>query len=148
MADSDLLQLQQLAHHYAAAVDACDVEAFLDAFHADGRLRSYHPDAEEPFADLVGHEQLAAVPRQMREMFRCTAHQMTNHVVEISGDTATGTLLCAARHRGLDRSDQTALVVVIRYEDQYQRRAGSWRISDRQIRFLWSERHPVVDSGF
>ena len=73
---------------------------------------------------------------------------MTNHVVEITGDTATGTLLCAARHRSLDQSDQTALVVVIRYEDQYQQRAGAWRISDRQIRFLWSERHPVVDSGF
>jgi hypothetical protein len=39
-------------------------------------------------------------------------------------------------------------VVVIRYVDRYDRRDSDWRIADRQIRFLWSERHPVVDSGF
>ena len=40
------------------------------------------------------------------------------------------------------------LVVVIRYVDRYDRRDGDWRIADREIRFLWSERHEVVDSGF
>jgi SnoaL-like domain len=57
MSDSDDLELNRLAHRYAAAVDACDVEAFLDVFHPDARLRSYHPDAEEPFGDVVGHAQ-------------------------------------------------------------------------------------------
>jgi hypothetical protein len=36
---------------------------------------------------------------------------------------------------------------VIRYVDRYERRSGGWRISDRQIRFLWSERDLMVDSG-
>jgi 3-phenylpropionate/cinnamic acid dioxygenase small subunit len=146
--DSDILQLNQLAYRYAAAVDACDVDAFLDVFHADARLRTYHPDAEEPFGDSVGHEQLAEIPRTMREMFRRTAHLMTNHLVEVDGDAATGTVLCTARHLSMDPDDRTALVVVIRYVDGYDRRDGIWRITDRQIRFLWSERHPVVDSGF
>jgi 3-phenylpropionate/cinnamic acid dioxygenase small subunit len=141
-------QLDQLAYRYAAAVDACDVDAFLGVFHDDARLRTYHPDAEEPFTDFVGHDRLAFVPNTMREMFRRTAHLMTNHLVEIDGDTATGSLLCTARHLSPDPDDRTALVVVIRYVDRYERRAGVWRIADRQIRFLWSERHPVVDSGF
>jgi len=146
MSDSDVLELNQLAYRYAAAVDACDVDAFLAVFHPDARVRTYHPDAEEPFGDIVGHEELALVPRTMREMFRRTAHQFTNHLVEVVGDSATGTLLCTARHLRLN-ADDAVLAIVIRYVDRYERRAGVWRISDRQIRFLWSERYPVVDSG-
>jgi 3-phenylpropionate/cinnamic acid dioxygenase small subunit len=148
VSDADVLELNRLAYRYAAAVDAFDVEGFLDVFHADARLRAYHPAVEEPFADAVGHEQLASVPGRMEKMFRRTAHQMTNHLVDIDGESATGSLLCAARHLSLDADTPTSLVVVIRYVDSYQRRAGCWRILDRQIRFLWSERHQVVDSGF
>jgi len=149
MADADVLELNRLAYRYAAAVDACDVDAFLDVFDTDARLRTYEPDADEPFADVVGHDQLATIPRMMRELFRRTAHLMTNHLVDVDGDgdTATGTLLCTARHLSVDPTDETALVVVIRYVDRYARRAGRWWIVDREIRFLWSERHPVVDSG-
>jgi ketosteroid isomerase-like protein len=149
VSDTDILELNRLAYRYAAAVDACDVDAFLAVFADDARLRSYHPDTDEPFADVVGHEQLASIPHMMRAMFRRTAHQMTNHLVDgdVDGGSATGTVLCTARHLAGD-DDSTALVVVLRYVDRYERRNGSWLIVDRQIRFLWSERHPVVDSGF
>ena len=146
MSDHDIIELNQLAYRYAASVDACDVRGFLAVFTPQGRLRSYHPDAEAPFADLTGHEQLAAVPNTMRGMYRATAHMMTNHLVDVDGDAATGTVLCAARHLGKD--DPGVLVVVIRYVDRYERQGGVWRIADRQIRFLWSEKHNVVDSGF
>jgi 3-phenylpropionate/cinnamic acid dioxygenase small subunit len=148
MADSDVLELNQLAYRYAAAVDERDVDTFLDVFAPDARLRSYHPDAAEPFADLVGHEQLASVPQTMAAMFGRTAHQMTNHLVDIDGDRATGTILCTARHLSVDPDDRTAMVVVLRYVDRYERRSGAWRIVDRQIRFLWTERAALVDSGF
>lgn len=143
---SDLWDLRQLAYRYAAAVDSCDVEAFLAVFEEEGRLRTYHPGSDEPFADLAGHEQLASVPNSMRGMFRATAHLMTNHLVEVDGDAGTGSVMCTARHLHLD--EPTALVVVIRYVDSYARGTSGWRISDRQIRFLWSERHDVVDSEF
>lgn len=142
----ELVDLHQLAYRYAESVDACDVEGFTAVFTEHGRLRSYHPDAEEPFADLVGADQLASVPRSMRGMFRRTAHVMTNHLVELDGDSATGSVLCTARHLHLD--EPTVLVVVLKYVDRYERIGRSWRISDREIRFLWSERHDVVESGF
>jgi ketosteroid isomerase-like protein len=148
MHDTDTIELNQLAYRYAAAVDACDVDAYLAVFTPDARLRSYHPDAEEPFADLTGHAQLASIPTAMRELFRRTAHSMTNHLVEFHGDAATGTLLCTARHLGIDAQDEEVLVVVIRYVDRYERSSGEWRIADRRIHFLWSERHQAVDSGF
>jgi ketosteroid isomerase-like protein len=147
MADSDILALNQLAYRYAAAVDDGDAEAFVAVFTPDARLRSYHPDAEEPFADLTGHAQLASIPKTMREMFRRTAHVMTNHLVEVTGDTATGALLCTARHLRIDPTDTEVWLVLIRYVDRYERRSGAWRIADRRIHFLWSERHQAVDSG-
>jgi len=148
MSDRDVIELNQLAYRYAKAVDSCDVELFQAAFHPEGRLRSYHPDTEEPFADLTGHEQLAAIPDTMRGMFRHTTHMMMNHLVEIDGDEATGEVLCTARHLSVDSEEPTSLNVIIRYVDRYERRNGAWKIADRKIRFLWSERHAVVDSGF
>ncbi len=148
MADHDVLALNQLAYRYAAAVDACDVAAFLAVFTPEARLRSYHPDSDEPFADLTGHDQLASIPNAMRHMFRHTTHMMTNHLVEVDGDEATGSVLCTARHLSVDPLVPAALTVIIRYVDSYRRRAGGWLIADREIRFLWSERHEVVDSGF
>jgi hypothetical protein len=95
-----------------------------------------------------GHEQLAAIPNTMRGMFRHTAHMMMNHLVEVDGDEATGELLCTARHLSKDAQEATALNVIIRYVDRYERLEGTWKIADRKIRFLWSERQAVVESGF
>lgn len=146
MGESDIVQLNQLALRYAAAIDSCDVELLQSVFTQAGRLRSYHPGADEPFADLSGSEQLAAVPNTMRGAHRYTMHQMTNHLVEVAGDQARGTVLCTARH--LDNDGAHALNVMIRYVDRYEREQGAWKIADRQIFFLWSERHETTDSGF
>jgi hypothetical protein len=141
----DIVELNQRAYRYAAAVDSCDPPAFLAVFAPDARLRSFHPGRDEPFADLKGHEQLSAIPNTMRGMYRATAHMMTNHVVSIDGDTATGEVLCTARHLTLDSAEPVSLNVIIRYIDRYVRRDGVWLIADRQIRFLWSEKHAVAD---
>jgi hypothetical protein len=143
MTTADVVALNQLACRYAKAVDSCDVALFKSVFTPDGRLRSYHPDAEQPFADLTGHGQLAVVPDTMRGMYGATTHMMTNHLVEIDGDSATGEVLCTARHL----EGATSINVIIRYVDRYARHQGKWSIADRQIRFLWSERHEVTDSG-
>lgn len=149
MTVADVQELNRLAYRYALAVDMSDEAGFLDVFHPDGRMRVYHPDAEAPFIDHAGHELLGKVLPTMRTMYRRTAHLMTNHLVDFDGDgdTAGGTLLCTARHLMKDPANTDVLVVVIRYVDRYERRAGTWRILDRQIRFLWSERDLMVDSG-
>jgi len=143
MANDDVVALNQLAYRYAKAVDTCDAALFQNVFTPDGRLRSYHPDAGQPFADLMGHAQLAVVPDTMRGMYGATTHMMTNHLVEIDGDFATGEVLCTARHL----EGAASINVIIRYIDRYAKVGAEWRIADRQIRFLWSERHEVTDSG-
>lgn len=148
MSGADIVELNQLAYRYAAAVDRCDVELFQGVFLPHGRLRAYHPDADVPFADLHGSEQLAAIPNAMRGAHRHTAHMMTNHLIEVDGDHGTGEVLCTARHLSQDREKPVSLNVIIRYIDRYERYRGEWKIADRQIRFLWSEIHETANSGF
>ena len=146
MAETDIVALKQLAYRYADALDACDLERFLAVFTPDARLHIYHPDAEEPFANFSGHGEMRIIPGRMRDMFAQTMHIMTNHLVEVDGDAASGTVLCTARHLTKDR--ENSMNVMIRYADSYRRIDGAWKIADRQIRFLWSEQHTAIDSGF
>ena len=148
MSTQDIVELNQLAYRYAAAVDSCDVALFQSVFLPQGRLRGYHPDADQPFVDLQGSDQLAAIPNAMDGAHRHTAHMMTNHLVDVDGDKATGQVLCTARHLSADSDKPTSLNVIIRYIDRYERWEGQWKIADREIRFLWYERHAVTDRGF
>lgn len=143
---NDIVALKQLAYRYADAIDACDADRFVSVFTPDARMHIYHPDAEAPFADYSGHEQLHAIPDRMRNTFAQTMHVMTNHLVEIDGDQATGTVLCTARHLTLDR--ENSMNVMTRYVDRCTRIGGAWSIADREIHFLWSEQHAAIDNGF
>ena len=100
----------------------------------------------KPFADFSGHDELQIIPGRMQDMFAQTMHVMTNHLVDVDGERATGTVMCTARHLTLDR--ENSMNVMIRYIDNYERRDEAWKIADRQIRFLWSEQHAAIDIGF
>jgi ketosteroid isomerase-like protein len=141
---ADIAELHQLAYRYAAAVDACDVDAFLSVFCPEARLSTFGPGANEPVGVYVGHTELAHVPQTMSKLYTRTAHLMTNHLVRLVGDAANGSLLCTARHLHANATGGTDLVVVIRYIDRYERREDRWLILDREIRFLWSETHATL----
>jgi SnoaL-like domain len=142
----DLIALNQLAFRYAHAIDTCDDVLLNQVFTSDGRMRVYHPGEDAPFIDLSGPEELASVPRTMKPAHLRTMHQMTNHIVELEGDSANGQVYCCARHLALDA--KSVLNVLIRYEDRYRRIDGKWRIADRKIRFLWDEVHPAGSAAF
>lgn len=146
MADGDITAINQLAYRYAAAVDACDMEMFKSVFTADARLRAFNPGQEEAFNDIRGHDELVSVNEIMTGMFDQTMHMMTNHLVKLDGDKASGQVMCAARH--IPKGQDHVLTINIRYEDDYVRQSGEWKIADRRIHFLWAERSEMTDTGF
>ena len=148
MSDSltdQITALNQLAYRYAHAIDTTDEALLAQVFTPEGRMRVYHPGEAEPFIDLSGPD-LASVPRTMRPAHLRTMHQMTNHMVEVDGDSASGQVYCCARHLSLD--GKSVLNVLIRYEDVYRRMDGAWRIADRKINFLWDEVHAAGSAAF
>jgi len=70
---------------------------------------------------------------------------MTNHLIDLDEDTATGSVLCMARHYFANKPIGSDLLAVIRYSDKYERHDNRWYIADREIRFHWSEIHTTLN---
>lgn len=118
------LQLHRLVHEYCVGADTADRELWAsvwaeDAVWAVGDDRSFSGRAEI----------CAAVERQWHAFARMQ-HAVSNHVVSIDGDEATG------------RADVTVFVQIAderwitgggTYVDRYRREGGRWRIAERRV---------------
>jgi 3-phenylpropionate/cinnamic acid dioxygenase small subunit len=135
--------LTQLVHRYADAVDNGNVDAFLDVFHPDGRLAMILAGETEPASIRNGHSELASTPTDLEGLYAVTVHQVSNHLVDVQDDLASGSLLCIARLVTVGER-ATELVHIARYTDQYERRDGVWRILHREVRVLWSMISDIV----
>lgn len=87
-----------------------------------------------------GHPGLAGVIEALAP-FELTLHEVSGLIVQIDpdGDEATGESVCVAHHvrNGED------LVLRGRYRDSYRRDGGEWKFAARELRVLWTEKHPV-----
>jgi hypothetical protein len=139
----DHLALSALSLQYAAAVDRRDRESFLEVFHPDAVLRIFNPsDAEQPTAELTGHEQLGEVTTRIARFDR-TFHFVGGGRYDVAVETASGEVPCVAHH--LTRGDDpTDYVMYIRYVDEYRRdEARGWCISTRTLLVDWTDTRPV-----
>lgn len=122
---ADRLAIRELAERYARAVDRRDWELARALFSDDAVLVG-------PRFELVGRD---AILRGLRsvERYRATFHAVTNQLVEIGGDEASGETYCLASH--LFERDGVArkLDWGIRYQDRFRRVDGAWRIARREL---------------
>ena len=140
------LELRNLQYAYASALDRRDSAALCAVFRPDATLRMFDPDADEPRAELRGHEQLALMPEAMGGLYAKTMHVITNCMSSIDGEEATGQAYCVAHHLILDDGAPRQFAVNLVYEDHFRRSPGdTWRISRRDIRFLWAEESRVLN---
>ena len=75
-------------------------------------------------------------------MFRATAHRVSNQLVAINGDEASGETCCVAEH--LLKDADAILVWSIRYQDRWRREDGAWRFHHRSLIVDWQETRPVT----
>ena len=90
---------------------------------------------EELLVDLSGihqvEEAFAAFSADVKRSF----HLNGQHVVEIDGDAATGIAYCQVRHVSDEDGHEVVTDSSVRYDDEYVRRDGRWRISSRIAHF-------------
>jgi 3-phenylpropionate/cinnamic acid dioxygenase small subunit len=141
---ADRIELAQLVHRYADAVDNAKTEQFIDVFHPDGRLVMIPAGAAEPASIRDGQEELATTPADLAAQYTQAVHQVSNHLVDVDGDVASGTLLCTARLVTVEGDRVTELVHIAGYQDRYERREGVWRIREREVRIMWSTINDVI----
>jgi hypothetical protein len=121
------VEIQQLLARYAVTITRGDIDGLLGVFTPDGSYSAFgdtYPLAQ--FPDLV-----AAAPKGL--FLTGTA------VVELSGDTATGTQpLCFIDHA-------THGMRIGYYNDTYRRTADGWRLRTRAMTFI--RRNGAHDAG-
>ena len=115
----DTLAIQQLPIRYAMAVDARDVDGWLDLFVPDVRVGR----------ETTGREALRqAITPQLRQFYR-SIHQIVGHRIDlVDADSATGSVYCRAEHEVGARW----VVMAIRYDDEYRKVNGRWLFARRK----------------
>jgi hypothetical protein len=112
---------------YTRGVDRLDLDLVRSAFHPDG------VDCHGPVS--AGADGFLQWWLPLQEAREATQHFITNHTVEIDGDTAHSEAYYTAAVK-LIASDQTQLFAG-RYVDRLERRDGEWRIAVRIVLPEW-----------
>ena len=115
-------------HRFSRGVNRRDRELLKSAF---------HPDAIDDHGFFVGgREDLVKWIDEVYQGVSATQHFVTNHRVEIEGDTAHGETYWFVANVGLD-----GIGVILRggrYIDRFERRDGHWAIAARVCLIEWN----------
>lgn len=132
---ADEIELRGIAMRYARAIDRRDRELLLSC---------YHPDATDEHGTLFSGDARAYADWQPEVMrpFEVTAHYIMNTSYRVAGERAQGEIYFVAFHRTLPPAPRE-IVVGGRYLDDYERRAGEWRIARRMLVWDFSREQPV-----
>lgn len=134
--------ITELNYRYCRGVDRGDEATLLSAFHDDATVVAgvfNGPVAE--FAKMI-------VPL-LDEVSPRVAHTVTNHWIDIQGDSAVGESYVLA-YQGVVGETPQDILTGGRYVDQYERRGGEWRISSRTFVMDWSmaqDGKDLINSG-
>jgi hypothetical protein len=119
------LEIGQLPIRYALAVDARDLDAWVNLFVPDVDMGR----------NGRGREALRAVIEPQLRWFYRSVHQICGHRIELTGpEAARGAVYCRAEHEVGDRW----IVMAICYFDDYRRVDGEWLFARRVERHWYA----------
>jgi hypothetical protein len=127
----DEFQLRKLVHGYCRAVDRGDI----------AHLRGlYHHDAQDDHGTFStgSAEQFISVLAAARPYVRSMQHNVTTVNFAISGDVAEGEIYTISTHTFTAGDRDVDVIVGGRYLDKYEKRDGSWKITERKIVTDWA----------
>jgi ketosteroid isomerase-like protein len=135
-------EIRQVRHRYSWCYDTGDLEGLVAVFTEDA-VCSFGP-----YGTWTGS---AEIRDGFQGSFRdvgvpgVTMHAVTNSLVRVDGDHATGQWFLLDLILGA--GDENPLRIVAHYDDEYRRGEDGWRISRTDIRFLWTADTGRVSSG-
>jgi len=117
-----LADLTRLAHSYCQAFDDRALDRFLALWHGDATWEML------PGTVLEGTDGIRSATEAAWGSLPATRHLTTNLVVDIQGDSATGSAQVLAF---VQSPDGTWSQMVVTYNDVYERRNGRWAFARR-----------------
>jgi hypothetical protein len=118
------LALHRLAHDYCIGADHRDVTRWQSVWTTDGVWET------SPERVHRGVEAITAAVSTQWSTFPIMQHSTVNHVVDVTGDTATGRCDVVVQ---VQLPDGRWIVGGGAYEDSYRREGGVWRIAHRTV---------------
>lgn len=73
-----------------------------------------------------GHKEIVELFHVLPTQSRFVKHFVSNHIVEVNGDSATGSAYVDARYA----SETTSEFIAAKYDEQYRRTPQGWKISE------------------
>ncbi|MFC6719813.1 nuclear transport factor 2 family protein [Natrialbaceae archaeon GCM10025810] len=126
---ADRLAIQDLRYRYCYLIDDVDLDVLPELFTEDVSLDYGGMGTYE------GHEGVAAFADFVESELERTTHLVTNSLIDVDGDRATG------RHyviSSITYADGTGGWRIGQYVDEYRCVDGEWLISDGRMRFTHS----------
>jgi hypothetical protein len=128
------LAITEALTRYCRGIDRCDIDALKSAFWPDATANYGQADQN---AWTWGEATLAA----LRTMER-TQHAISNILIDVTGDKATGETYCRAYHEVKTADGIVELMVGGRYLDRFEKRGREWRIAHRQYVMDFNQNGP------
>jgi uncharacterized protein (TIGR02246 family) len=125
MSAADVQAIQRLKYDYCFAIDGGDYETWVSLFTEDGRFVRASGETFE------GHDEIGTFATEVFDAaFEHSAHVVTNPVVDVDGDAATGRWYLLLFYR---RTDGGEGCTQARYDDEYRRVDGEWRVAESTV---------------
>jgi ketosteroid isomerase-like protein len=134
---TDVVAIQQVLYHYAYALDARDYDALDDVFAPDAKLHTSG-------GTLMSPAQYKTMCATELPKLDATHHMVTNTGVTVDGDRATSRAYFQAQHVKLSLAPDSQLLMAGWVDDEFERRADGWRITDRRWHSSWSSGNRAV----
>jgi hypothetical protein len=141
----DRLALTDLVHLYSSAVDDRRFGDVVELFTDTAELRLPDPPRSlEPVRRHHGRDGVRTAMAALAAVTR-TEHAIVGEVYAAGDDAnyALGRITCIAHHWTVADGQVTDLVWHLRYDDEYLRTRGGWRIHGRALTINAIETRPV-----
>lgn len=140
---ADRLDLADLVHRYAAAVDDRRFGDVPELFTDTAELILPDPPRRlEPVLVKRGPDGIRAALAALDTVTR-TQHEIVGEVYRSEPGHAAGRITCVAHHWMQTADGSTDLVWHLRYDDEYQQGSSGWRIGRRALTLNAIETRPI-----
>lgn len=122
------MEIEDLVYEYAAVIDQKRFDDLCDVFTEDA-----HIDYSDVGGPVGSRDEIIAFLKQVMAMFPNHQHLNANPQIKVSGDTATGRVMCF-NPQEIAKPDGTTHIFMVGlwYVDEYRRTPDGWRICKRR----------------